>query len=189
MKCWRLLLLSFAIACSASGEVITTGLVTPAMVEDSDRLMSELKRAGVAAEPVDTFATDPIGGAGTLICVATEEVRVYVFDAEDAADEVASRIDPADPSNLGNAIVEWVGRPRFWQHGPMLVLYLGGDVATEELLTQILGGPFAQGGGLRRGGPLVPSACDSPQGWVELSHFHAADLYPMERGDLIGALS
>jgi hypothetical protein len=48
---------------------------------------------------------------------------------------VASRIKPDDPSNLGTSIVEWAGRPRFWQRDRILVMYLGESAATEALLT------------------------------------------------------
>lgn len=160
MKRLSILLLSFAIACSGTGEVSTTGAAQPLPGEDPDRLVAELNEAGVSTEQVDTFATDPVGGSGTLLCAGGEEVRVYLFNDEEAATEVAIRIDPADPSNLGNAIIEWVGRPQFWQRGPMLVLYLGEDVATEDLLTEKLGPSFAQGAGPGRGVPLMPSACD-----------------------------
>ena len=155
----RILLLFLVIACSGMGEVTTTGATEPVATEDPERLIAELNTAGVATDQVDTFATDPVGGTGTLVCVGEEEVRLYLFEDEEAAGEVATRIDPADPSNLGNAIIEWVGRPRFWQRGPMLVLYLGEDLATEDLLIEKLGPPFAQGAGPGRGVPLVPSAC------------------------------
>lgn len=160
MNRFSILLLALVVACSGTSEVTTTGATEPLPGEDPERLIAELNGAGVSTDQVDTFATDPLGGTGTLLCVGAEEVRVYSFNDEEAATEVATRIDPADPSNLGNAIIEWVGRPRFWQRGPMLVLYLGEDDATENLLTEMLGQPFAQGVGPGRGVPLVPSACD-----------------------------
>jgi hypothetical protein len=48
---------------------------------------------------------------------------------------------------VGTAIVEWAGRPRFWQGNRILVLYLGESAATEALLTSVLGPPFAEGPG------------------------------------------
>lgn len=128
-------------------------------MKDPDRLIAELTEAGVATRPVDTFSTEPVGGTGTLICVGAEFVAVYMFNDEAAASKVPARIDPVDPSNLGNASVAWAGRPRFWQRGPMLLLYLGEDVATEALLTELLGLPFAQGAGPGRGMKDRPPAC------------------------------
>lgn len=45
--------------------------------------------------------------------VGAEEVRVYLFATDEEADAAAARIDPDDPSNVGDAIVEWAGTPRF----------------------------------------------------------------------------
>ncbi|HKX76470.1 MAG TPA: hypothetical protein VJR05_13885 [Acidimicrobiia bacterium] len=115
--------------------------------------------AGGEAEQVETFASAPIGGEGLLLCVGAEEIRVYLFGTEEEAAAAAARIDPDDPSNLGNAIVEWAGTPRFWRRGPMLVLYLGEDPATENLMTEVLGPPFARGEGPGRGLPGVPGSC------------------------------
>lgn len=128
-------------------------------VEDPDRLIAELNGAGVTTLRVDTFSTEPLGGTGTLVCVGDEVVAIYLFNDEATATEVAARIDPVDPSNLGNASVAWAGRPRFWQRGPMLILYVGEDVATEYLLTEVLGPPFAQGAGPGRGMKGGHSAC------------------------------
>lgn len=161
MKRSTILLLTVIVSCSMAGEASTTGASDPVPPEEPDRLIAELTAAGVAADQAETFATDPVGGTGTLICIGTEEVRTYVFDDEAAATEVASKIDPVDPSNLGNAIVEWAGRPRFWRRGPMLVLYLGEDQPTEDLVTNVLGPPFAVGAGSGRGLPALPGPCTS----------------------------
>jgi len=125
------------------------------------RLVAELEQGESTVEEVGTFGTDPLGGNGRILCVNAEEVRVYLFGSEDLASAAAARIDPNDPSNLGTAIVEWAGTPRFWQRGPMLVLYLGEDQATEDSLRSILGEPFARGAGPGRGLPDVPSACQA----------------------------
>ena len=145
------------VACSGASNASTTGVSEAVPKQDPDRLIAEINGAGVAAHQIDTFGTEPVGGSGMLICVGAEEVAVYVFNDEAAATEAAARIDPVDPSNLGNASVAWAGRPRFWQRGPILVLYLGEDVATEDLLTKTLGPPFAQGAGPGRGVPGIPS--------------------------------
>jgi hypothetical protein len=81
---------------------------------------------------------------------------VYEFASAGERAAVASRIDPVDPSNLGTSIVEWDGRPRFWQGDRILVLYLGESAATHALLTSILGPPFAEGPGRA---PLQASDC------------------------------
>lgn len=156
MKRFGAALLLTVTACAGVGETTTSFEAEEA---EPDRFVAELTAAGVDAAPAETFSTEPVGGQGHLICVGEEEVRVYLFATEEEGAAVAARIDPDDPSNFGNAIVEWAGNPRFWQRGPMLVLYLGEDRATEALITGVLGPPFAQGQGPGRGLPGQPGPC------------------------------
>lgn len=144
------------IGCSSPAAPTTTSAV-PA--SEPARLIAELDAAGATADQVGKFSSDPLGGQGLLICVGAEEVRVYLFGSDDDAADAAARIDPDDPSDLGTAIVEWAGNPRFWHRGPILVLYLGEDEATENLLTAVLGTPFARGSGSGRGLIGVPGPC------------------------------
>ncbi len=152
-------LLLTAVACTGVAETTTT---LEAGEAEPDRFVAELSAAGVEAEQVETFSTEPVGGQGHLLCVDDQEVRVYLFANDEEAAAAAARIDPDDPSNLGDAIVEWAGNPRFWQRGPMLVLYLGEDQATAALITGVLGQPFAQGKGPGRGLPGLPGRCTNP---------------------------
>lgn len=151
-------LLLAAIACSGVGETTST---LEAAEGEPDRFVADLTEEGVEVEKGETFSTEPVGGQGQLLCVGDQELRVYLFASDEEAAAVAARIDPNDPSNMGNAIIEWVGNPRFWQRGPMLVLYLGEDQAIEDQITGVLGQPFAQGQGPGRGLPGLPSPCTS----------------------------
>ncbi|MCA1735756.1 MAG: hypothetical protein LC739_06510 [Actinobacteria bacterium] len=155
MKALGLSLLLTVLACGGTGESVTTTIPTA----EPDRLIGELRSAGAEVDQAESFTTEPLGGQGLLLCVEREEVRVYLFGSGADAEQAAARIDPDDPSNLGNAIVEWVGQPRFWQRGPMLVLYLGEDPMVEDLLTQMIGPPFARGADAGRGLAGLPSAC------------------------------
>ena len=151
-------LLFTAIACSGVAETNTT---LEATKMDPERFVAELTEEGVEIDQAETFSTEPVGGQGQLLCVGDQEVRVYLFASDDEASAAAARIDPKDPSNMGNVIIEWAGNPRFWQKGPMLVLYLGEDQVTEDLITAVLGQPFAQGQGQVRGLPGLPGPCAS----------------------------
>lgn len=124
------------------------------------RLIAELEASGATAEQVETFSSDPLGGDGLLVCVGAEEVWVYLFPSNGDAGAAAARIDPDDPSNLGSAMVAWSGRPRFWHRGPILVLYLGEDPATEGILASVLGTPFASGTESGRGPGGVSGPCN-----------------------------
>lgn len=110
-----------------------------------------LRTAGAEVRETGPFSTEPLGGEGIGLCVAGQQVSVYVYPTPEDREAVASRIDPADPSNLGTTIVEWAGNPKFWQADRILVLYLGSDPAVEGGISAILGQPFARGQGRDRG--------------------------------------
>lgn len=156
MKAIALGILLIIIACSNPAGSTTTAVASEG---EPARLIADLTAAGAAAEQVEIFSGGPLGGTGALICIGSEEVRVYRFESEDDATEAAARIDPDDPSEIGTAIVEWAGNPRFWQRGTILVLYLGKDEDTESLLIEVLGSPFARGTAPGRGLSGVPGPC------------------------------
>ena len=110
-------------------------------------LVDALRARGATVTDLGAFNPEPLGGRGVSLCVAGQQVRVYVFDNEEDAAAVAGRIDPADPSNLGTTIIEWAGDPTFWQRDSIIVLYLGSDPAVKSGLASILGQPFASGQG------------------------------------------
>ena len=114
-------------------------------------VIDEVKAAIRNGAGTESFDTDPIGGEGRLLCIGGEVVRMYVFaSAEDRA-AAAALVDAADPSNVGRAIVEWVGQPRMWEIGPAVVMYSGDDQGLVEDLTSAFGAPFAQGRGRAAG--------------------------------------
>jgi hypothetical protein len=134
-----------ATACQGNS---TSGSPSPSLGADGVvGLVAQIRAAGAVVAEAGAFSTDPLSGRGVLLCLGNEPVRVYEFTSAAERAAVASRIKPDDPSNLGTSIVEWAGRPRFWQRDRILVLYLGESAATEALLTSVLGPPFAKGPG------------------------------------------
>jgi hypothetical protein len=112
-----------------------------------ERLIADLQAAGVEAKIGEVFPAAPFNAQGFVVCVGTEQVRMYVFPAIGDRVEAAAKISPTDPSNVGTSMVSWNGRPRFWGVDRLLVLYLGEDAPTEALLRNLLGAPFASGEG------------------------------------------
>lgn len=109
--------------------------------------VADLRGAGATVTELGAFNPMPLGGLGARVCVDGQTVRIYEFEAESERAAAAAGIDPADPSHVGTAIVEWAGNPRFWQWDRVIVLYLGSDHAVEARITSVLGPPFARGQG------------------------------------------
>lgn len=114
-----------------------------------DGLKTDLKAAGATVTELEPFVPvtlGPLSGADRFgrLCVNGQLVDVYVYDRASARAADAALIDPDDPSHIGLANVAWQGRARFWQRDRLIVLYLGGDATTEQLLSAVLGQPFAR---------------------------------------------
>jgi hypothetical protein len=117
------------------------------------RLVADLHSLGLQAAMGTEFDPGLLDGErGRAVCVGAESVQVYEFADANAAVEAARKVNPKDPSNVGNGIVEWIGPPRFWRRDNVIVTYVGGDVAVDRALRGILGRPFADSG--VPGGPL-----------------------------------
>ena len=99
--------------------------------------------AGAAARKVDPFMAEPLAQEGITICVNGETVMVYSFPTHEAAVAASRRIEPDDPSNIGTAIIEWDGSPKFWGRDRILVLYVGRDDLVTGLFIDLIGQPFA----------------------------------------------
>lgn len=119
-------------------------------------LIADLSDAGADAEVSDSFDGEPLATVQTIICVDGEDVRVFPYASEQERAAVSAQINPTDPTNIGSSIVEWDGWPKFWQRDRIIVLYLGRDEATIELLTELMGDPFAQG---QNRPQRLPGAC------------------------------
>ena len=125
-----------------------------------DRLIADLQVTGLPAGLGTEFDGVVLGGQGTTVCVGEESVQVHEFVDAAAAMEAAATVDRADPSMVGNAIVEWIGPPRFWLRDQVIVLYVGDDAAVDAALRTILGRPFAEDPGWGgRGAPGVRPPC------------------------------
>lgn len=119
---------------------------TPApTISATDAFVAELTAAGLAARSEGPFSTVPIGGTGTLVCAGSEAIQVYEFDSAAAREAAASQINRGDPAVVGNAVVDWIGQPHFWQRDRLIVLSVGGSSSVVATLTSVLGQPFAQG--------------------------------------------
>ena len=108
-------------------------------------LIADLADAGVEAEVAESFDGEPIAPVQTLVCAGGQGLRVFPYATEQDRAAASAQIDPTDPGNVGTALVDWDGWPKFWQRDRIIVLYLGRDVGTIQLLTELMGEPFAQG--------------------------------------------
>jgi len=123
---------------------LPTGIVpvTASGVEDQASFLAALQEAGasvVQVEPVDQIFFAP---QGSIIAVNGADVQVFEYESEQALEAEAAQVAP-DGGSIGTSMVTWVDTPHFYRAGRIIVLYVGSDTSTLELLNGILGPQFA----------------------------------------------
>ena len=119
-------------------------------VDDRASLVNALRTAGLSVETVDTVEQPFLQtNSGTVVRVSGEEVtqpaELQVFeyqDAEGAAIDAAQIGPDGQPPTM---MINWLATPHFYQAERLIVLYVGDDPMVVDLLTALLGPPFAGG--------------------------------------------
>lgn len=116
--------------------------VSPGTVQDYATLANNLRAAGAAVEAVGNVSQDFFSVKGQVIKVDGEDVQVFEYNDESAADAEAALVSP-DGSLIGMTMVSWVAPPHFYKAGRIIVLYVGDDQLAIDLLESVLGPQFA----------------------------------------------
>lgn len=129
-----------------------TSVATPSarIAEGVQGFVAELQGAGATVLTIARESRVPPPALFTdlaVLCVNSERVSVYRFPDEEERARVTAQIDRDDPSDVGDAYITWAGHPWFWERDRIVVVYVGGRSETQELLTSILGEPFARTSG------------------------------------------
>jgi hypothetical protein len=110
-------------------------------------LVDALRSVGAVVEPTGTIEQDFFPVEGQIIDVNGQRVEVYDFEEVDARQEFSEQIskDGSQFSTNNNpTVVDWVDQPNFWAQDRLLVLYVGQDRETIDLLTKTLGNPITE---------------------------------------------
>lgn len=119
--------------------------------------IADLQQAGASVRTIQIRSRMPPPALFTdsaVLCVNSERVSVYSFPTEEDRARVTAQIDPDDPSDLGDGSILWMGPPWYWERDRIVVVYVFGRPETQQLLTSILGEPFARA---RETGELPPA--------------------------------
>ncbi len=82
------------------------------------------------------------GASGQSYTVNDAEVQVYEFQDAAAAEPAAGTIS-ADGGMINDVSVRWAGSPHFYRQDNWIVVYIGDDAATLDMLNGSLGQAFA----------------------------------------------
>jgi hypothetical protein len=145
MTCPRLI--SIFVALLLFGLAGFGGAATPpashgSPVKDYVSLVDHLRAAGATAVPTGSVTQPFFSVPGQVMTVKGEQVQIYEYADEEAANADAARISP-DGGTIGNSMVDWVAPPHFYKGGQIIVLYVGTNKAVMHLLDTTLGPQFA----------------------------------------------
>jgi hypothetical protein len=128
--------------------VVACGSQTPAdsshggPVTDYVSLVDALRAQGATVEPSGDVSQPFFTVEGQVIRVDSQDVQVFEYADEAAADAEAELVAP-DGSSVGTSMVSWVAPPHFYKVGRLVVLYVGDDATTIDLLEAVLGPQLA----------------------------------------------
>ncbi len=126
--------------------VTACGLQTAAAerktVSDYSSLVEALKAVGVKVEPSDPVSQTFLGPEGQGLKVNGQDLQVFEYPDEEAVKHDAEMIAP-DGGSTSTTMITWVDTPHFYRSGKLIVLYVGSDAGTIQLLESLLGPQFA----------------------------------------------
>ncbi len=117
-------------------------------ITDAASLAAALRVGGAAAAREGDVSLSFLRASGTILRVNDERIQVYQYADAEAAHAEAARFSPDGAtfsSDEGLTLVNWIATPHLFQAERLLVVYVGDNALTLDLLTELLGKPFAGG--------------------------------------------
>jgi len=111
-------------------------------VEDKAGLIAALEGAGAKVESGDPIEQPFFSVPGEILKVNGADVQVFEYTSAEAMGIEASQVSQ-DGSSIGTSMASWMDVPHFFRSGRVLVLYVGNDTATLDILKGVLGEQFA----------------------------------------------
>ena len=112
-------------------------------VKDQVSLLDSLRKAGATVQVGEQTEQPFLSVAGTQLTINGVDMQVFEY-----AGEAAAQADAAKTADIlagrGTMMIDWVGSPHAYRAGRVIVLYVGDDAATLQLLQETLGAPFAE---------------------------------------------
>lgn len=138
------LMLTLVLGISACNQSGSTNLPTimPA-VEDQASLLAAFQGTGAKTEVVDTIDQIFFSPQGNIFSINGADIQVFEYESSESMEAEASQV-ASDGGSIGTSMITWVDTPHFYKTGRIVVLYVGSDSATLDLLEMVLGPQFAR---------------------------------------------
>jgi hypothetical protein len=104
-------------------------------------LLPTLQATGATVAETGQLGQTFFGVPAYLIQVNGADLQVYEFADEQAQAQASDTISQAGYA-IGTTQIEWIDQPHFWAQERLIVLYVGQDEETINMLTMLLGEPI-----------------------------------------------
>jgi hypothetical protein len=108
---------------------------------DYERFIEKLREAGHEVEEVGELDEPIFGERVRVIRLNGEDLQVYEFGSA-AEQEAASATISGNGYIIGTNSIFWISKPYFYAKDTLIVLYLGVEEETIELLAEVLDRPL-----------------------------------------------
>lgn len=145
MKRGVVLMLVFVLAVGLSACVNSTPTSIssqPPSVEDQASLVAALQAEGATVEMGDSITQDFFSVEGQTVKVNGADLQVFEYENATTMEEATSQVAP-DGGSIGTSMPMWIDKPHFYKAGRIIVLYVGSDQKTLDLLNMVMGPQFA----------------------------------------------
>lgn len=117
-------------------------------VVDAESLVNALEACGVSVEATESVEQPFLQPESEMAYQISggnlaQPADVQVFEYRDSASATADAAQIGPDGNPTTMQILWIAPPHFFQAERLIVLYLGEDPAAVDLLTALLGPPFA----------------------------------------------
>ena len=100
-------------------------------------LVEKLKAEGAEVETGDPVEQPFFSVKAQVLKVNGMDVQVFEYESEDLRAGESGAISP--DGSVGTTMISWIDQPHFWASGKLIVLYVGSDPVTIDLLSGVLG--------------------------------------------------
>ena len=111
-------------------------------VGNYENLVSRLSAEGAVIEQGDEITQPFFSAKGETATINGDDIQVYEYLSEKTVDEEAATVSSSG-SSIGANMVGWIKPPHFYKSGKIIVIYLGSNADTINLLEELLGPQFA----------------------------------------------
>ena len=111
-------------------------------VKDRASLIIGFQASNATAEIVESVFQDFFSPEGSLVRVNGVDIQVFEYETPEAMEQEASQVAP-DGGSVGTSMMMWMDAPHFYKTGRIIVLYVGSDENTLDLLQMVIGAQFA----------------------------------------------